>query len=133
LVVWRPNRPAARELRGRIWLGLALVVIGTFLIGDTAHRLERTWDLTGRWRPWALFGLAAANLVVSLRVESMLAPGLLAFIAVVALAVRHGFAGSTVVDFVLPAVVAFAGAVTGRVEAPEQADDPLRPRAMSNG
>jgi hypothetical protein len=147
--VWRPSGRAVREHRARIWLGLALVVVGTFLIGDTAHRWERAWDLVGQWWPWALLGLAAVNLAVSLmRLESVLAPGLLAFIGLVALAIRHGFAGNTVIDFALPAMVAFAGAVlllssgaaagtswtrvlvTGRVEAPEQVHSPLRPRAI---
>lgn len=130
----------------RWWLGLFLLAIGLFLLGNTEGRLRFAWQLVERWWPWALLALAVLNLLRSMfRVESVLAPGLVALVAAIAIAVRYEIPGRTFFDFVLPALVATAGVVllrpvgdrswtrvllTGRVEAPVKTDNRLRPRAL---
>lgn len=143
-----PDR-SGRELKARIWLGLSLVVIGMFLLGDTVARLRLAGDFLAAWWPWALVALAAANVLRSmLQLESLLAPGLLAFVALVALGVREGIAAATLVDFTVPAVIALTGVVllssvgswlsrswtrilvTGQVVAPGVVSGGLRPRVI---
>lgn len=143
-----PGR-SGREVKARIWLGLPLAVVGGYLFGDTAARLYLAWSVFVAWWPWALLALAAANAMRSvLRLESLLAPGLLVFVALVALGIRHGTGARTLVDIVIPAVVALAGValllsagswlarswtrvlVTGRVTAREPVSGGLRPRAI---
>ncbi|MFI7118854.1 hypothetical protein [Amycolatopsis sp. NPDC049868] len=146
-----PIAPAAgsgRELRARIWLGLPLAVVGGYLLGDTSARFRLAWDAFTAWWPWILLGLAAFNLVRSvLRIETLLAPGLLSFAALLALGLRNGVA-APLMDVVVPIIVVLAGAalvlsagsrlgrswtrilMTGRVVASESAAGVLRPRAI---
>jgi hypothetical protein len=128
---------------------MGLVVVGMFLVGDTARRLDLAWTLVVQWWPWALLGLAAVNLVRSfLRLESLLAPGLLAAVAVVVIAMRQGVAGLVVIDYLVPAVLVVIGAalllsissrgglswtrvlMTGTVDAPAAVTGVLRPRVI---
>ncbi|MGH3913229.1 MAG: hypothetical protein ACRDTC_07450 [Pseudonocardiaceae bacterium] len=143
-----PNR-SGRELKARIWLGLPLVVIGVYLLGDTVARLRLAGEFVAAWWPWALMALAAANGLRSvLQLESLIAPGLLAFAALVALGVREGIAAATLVNLAVPAVIALTGVgllasvgswlsrswtrilVTGQVVAPGVVPGVLRPRAI---
>ncbi len=140
---------AARELRARIWFGLPLIAAGAFLVGDAAHRLLLAWTFVGRHWPWILLGLACLNLIRSLfRVESMLAPGLVAVVALTALALRSEVASSMVLDWVLPVLIIVVGTTllwsvaarvrkswtrvlsTGRVSVQGRCPDVLRPRAV---
>lgn len=143
-----PDR-SGRELKTRIWIGFPLVVIGGYLVGDTAARIQLAYDVFSAGWPWALLGLATANVLRSvLQLESLLAPGLLAFAALVALGFREGTAARTLVNVVIPAVVLMTGAVfllsagssltkswtrilvTGQVVAPGVVSGGLRPRAI---
>lgn len=138
-----------RERRARSWLGLLLIGTGAFLAGDTVERLQLAWAFVERWWPWALLGLAFINLARSiLRIESVLAPGLLAAVAAIVLALRHGIATHTVLDIALPLALTFAGAalllsigaksekswtrvlMTGRVAPTDPVTGVLRPRAV---
>ncbi|WP_434442206.1 hypothetical protein [Lentzea sp. E54] len=140
---------AARELRARIWFGLPLIAAGAFLVGDAAQRLVSAWNFVGRYWPWLLLGLACLNLIRSLfRVESLLAPGLVAVVALTALALRSEVASSMILDWVLPVLIIVVGTTllwsvgarvrrswtrvlsTGRVAAPEELPKRLRPRAI---
>lgn len=132
----------------RWWLGLLLLAVGLFLLGNTGERLRLAWTVAERVWPWALLALAVLNLLRAVfRLESALAPGLLAFVAAVALAVRYEVPGQTFIDLILPAVVAMVGVallrsggradrswtrvlITGRVEAPAAVDRRLRPSAV---
>ncbi|WP_038515086.1 hypothetical protein [Amycolatopsis japonica] len=151
------NRPApgvlsdrsGHDLKTRIWIGLPLAVVGAYLIGDGPGRLRLAWDLIGSWWPWALAGLAAVNLLRSLlRTGSLLAPGILAFAAMTALAFREGVAARPLVDVIIPAVIVLTGMtlllsagsgltaswtrflVSGRVIASVPPPDGVRPRAI---
>lgn len=143
-----PDR-SSRELKARIWLGFPLVVIGVYLLGDTAARLRLAADFMAAWWPWALVALAAANVLRSvLQLESLLAPGLLVFVALVALGVREGVAAETLVNLAVPTVIALTGVVllvstgswlsrswtrilvTGQVVASGVVSGGLRPRAI---
>ncbi|MEV5721790.1 hypothetical protein AB0L41_48740 [Amycolatopsis mediterranei] len=105
-----PIGPSRRELKVRIWLGLPLAVVGGYLCGDPAVRLQLAWGVLVVWWPLVLLALAVSNLLRSvLRLESLLAPGLLAFTAVVALSLRHDAATKALVDIALPAAVMLAG------------------------
>lgn len=136
-------------LKARIWFGLPLAVIGGYLLGDTAGRFQLAWDAFVAWWPWALLGLAVANVLRSvLQLESLLAPGLLAFVALVGLALRGGIAANMFTDFAVPGALALTGMallasagswltrswtrvlVTGRVSAYESASGSLRPKAI---
>lgn len=140
---------APRERRARVWLGGILLLSGGFFLGDTVHRLGTAWEMFAHWWPWALITLAVVNLARSfLRVESLLAPGLLVLVAVVFLAARQGIQSDLVINFAVPLVAILAGLallvsigsaagkswtrvlVTGRVTADEPVTTTLRPRAI---
>ncbi|MFD8495703.1 hypothetical protein [Amycolatopsis sp. NPDC059657] len=135
------------SLKAKIWIGLPLAVAGGYLLGDTTARLRLAGEVLGTWWPWALLALAAVNLLRStLRLESLLAPSVLAFAAVLGLALRDGVAARTLLDIVIPAVIAVTGMLlllsagsglaaswtriltTGRVVA--RSSDVLQPRAI---
>lgn len=139
----------ARELRARIWIGLPLIAVGAFLVGDTARRLSLAWTFAGRYWPWILMGLACVNLIRSLfHMESLLAPGLLGVVALTALALRSEVALSVVLDWLLPLLIILAGVSllssvgarvrrsltrvlsTGRVHLEGGLPNLLRPRAV---
>ncbi|MFC0541094.1 hypothetical protein [Kutzneria chonburiensis] len=145
--VVHPQPP--RERRARVWLGGLLLLSGGFFFGDTLHRLDTVWVMLAQWWPWALIVLAVVNLARSfLRVESLLAPGLLVLVAVVFLAVRQGIEAGMVINFAVPLVAILGGLtllvsvgsaagrswtrilVTGRVEAVGPVTRTLRPRAV---
>ncbi|QUQ66608.1 hypothetical protein [Kutzneria sp. CA-103260] len=104
------GQQAPHERRARIWLGGILLLSGAFLVGDTAHRLSVAWNLFAHWWPWALIGLAVVNLARRfLRIESLLAPGLLVLVSVVYLALQQGVEPDLVINFAVPLVALFAG------------------------
>lgn len=139
-------RVPSRERHVRWWLGLLLLAVGLFLLGNTGERLRFAGQLAERAWPWALLGLAVLNLLLAMfRIESALAPGLIAMVGAIGLAVRYDVPGRTFFDFVLPALVAVAGVtllrpagtrawtrvlLTGRVVAPSDVETRLRPRAL---
>ncbi|MCK2217393.1 hypothetical protein MF672_026915 [Actinomadura sp. ATCC 31491] len=105
-----PPISTASRARVRLWLGIAVLAIGCYLIGDVDHRLGVAWRLVSDWWPWAALGLAAINVGRGiLRIESLLAPGLVAAVPLVALAVRYGVSPSVARDVILPGVLVLAG------------------------
>ncbi|EWM11577.1 hypothetical protein KUTG_01881 [Kutzneria sp. 744] len=132
-----------------MWLGGILLLSGAFLVGDTTHRLNVAWTLFAHWWPWALIGLAIVNVMRRfLRVESVLAPGLLILVSIVYLALQQGIEPDRVINFVVPlatligglALLASIGStagrswtrvlLTGRVEATPPVSTTLCPRAL---
>jgi hypothetical protein len=141
--------PSSKARRISLWAGLLLALAGVFLVGDTASRLELALSFAGQWWAWALLGLAAVNIAMSvIRLESLLAPALLIAVAVIGLAIQNGVATSVILNFVLPAVLVLMGVallnatrkptdrswtrilLTGRVQATHDSQGVLRPRAF---
>ncbi|GLZ28761.1 hypothetical protein Lesp02_09510 [Lentzea sp. NBRC 105346] len=143
------DQPVARP-HAWVGFGLVLIALGAFAAGDTLNRLSAAWEFFAREWPVLLLVLAGVNVARSVfRLESVLAPGLLAMVALVALALRRGVATSTVLNVLLPAVVVIVGAllllvslwgrrkpmwtrfaVTGFVRAPAQVVGVVRPRVF---
>jgi hypothetical protein len=99
-----------RGHRSRLWLGLTVLAAGSFAIGDSAHRVRAAADCLLAWWPWLLLALALLNLLRSaITPGSLIAPGLLAAVALGGLAVAHGISTRTLADFVAPAVLILVG------------------------
>jgi hypothetical protein len=98
--------------RMRLWAGIAILGIGSYLIGGVDKRLELAGDLLKTWWPWVLLALAAINLGRAIvRVESMIAPGLLAMAAIIGLAIGRPEASPTIINLAIPAALILVGAV----------------------
>jgi hypothetical protein len=101
-----------REVRVRIWAGLMALAVGSFFAGDAAHRAAVALQFLDRWWPWGLLALAALNaLRSSVRLGSLIGPGLITIIALAALALGRGIAGPAILDVILPLVFALGGVV----------------------
>ncbi|HEX6342568.1 hypothetical protein [Umezawaea sp.] len=141
----KSSAESARDLRTRTWLGVVMVVGAAFLIGDPASRLSAAWRFLDRWWPFLLLGLAVLNVVRALvPSEFLLAPGLIALVGGIALAVRQD--ALTTLEVVVPIVVALAGTTlllligpgpswtrvftSGRVDLDRAPAGVLRPRAI---
>ncbi|WP_431960195.1 hypothetical protein [Actinacidiphila sp. bgisy160] len=99
-----------RGRRASPWLGLCALALGSFAAGDTLHRVRAAVEWAHVWWPWLLLVLAVLNLVRSfVAVSSLIAPGVLAGIALVGLAHGHAVSGRVLVNVVLPASVALVG------------------------
>lgn len=99
----RGRRPAP-------WLGLGALALGSFAVGDTLHRVRVAAEWAVTWWPWLLLALAVLNLVRSfVAVSSLIAPGVLAAIALVGLAHGHAVSGRVLVNVVLPVSLAVVG------------------------
>ena len=94
----------------RLWAGLALLGAGSFLIGGVGERLGLAGDLLKNWWPWVLLALAAINLGRTIvRAESLVAPGLLALVAIIGLAVGRPGAAPTIINLAIPGALVFVG------------------------
>ncbi|WP_329118272.1 hypothetical protein [Streptomyces sp. NBC_01465] len=99
-----------REHRARIWVGVAALAAGSFAIGDGLHRVRAAADWAAAWWPWLLLALALLNLLRSvITVGSLIAPGLLAAVALGGLVAAHGVSGRTLADLVVPAALILGG------------------------
>ncbi|MFC8662978.1 hypothetical protein [Streptomyces sp. NPDC057199] len=96
--------------RSRMWLGLAVLAVGSFTVGDTTHRVRAAADWFTTWWPWLLLALALLNLLrAAITPGSFIAPGLLATVAVGGLAATHDISTRTLTDFVAPAALVLVG------------------------
>ncbi|MEU6340469.1 hypothetical protein ABZ883_05890 [Streptomyces sp. NPDC046977] len=113
-----------RDARSRVWGGLAVVAVGSFIAGDAVHRTRVVVEWATTWWPWALLLIAALNLFRSVsRTGSLIGPGLLTAVALTGLGVARGVAAHTVLNAVLPAALIVAGAIlTLSVHSREQQD-----------
>lgn len=99
-----------RGQRSRVWLGLAALTVGSFILGDSAHRVRAASDWLSAWWPWLLLALAVLNLLrAAITPSSLIAPGLLAASAVGGLAAAHSISTRTLTDFVAPTALLLAG------------------------
>lgn len=96
--------------RSRLWLGLTVLAVGSFTVGDTAHRVRAAMDWLSAWWPWLLLALALLNLLRSaITAGSLIAPGLLAAVALGGLAAAHDISTHTLTDLVAPTALIFLG------------------------
>ncbi|MFI6459027.1 LiaF transmembrane domain-containing protein [Streptomyces sp. NPDC050528] len=96
--------------RSRLWLGLAVLIVGSFALGDSTHRIRAAADWLSSWWPWLLLALALLNLLRSaITPGSLIAPGLLAALALGGLAAAHGISARSLTDFVAPAALIVIG------------------------
>lgn len=96
----------------RLWAGLAILGAGSYLIGELEKRLELAEGLLKNWWPWALLALAVFNLGRTIvRVESLLAPGLIALVAIFGLIAGRPHTESTIINLAIPAVLILVGAM----------------------
>ncbi|WP_043677135.1 LiaF transmembrane domain-containing protein [Streptomyces xylophagus] len=96
--------------RSRLWLGLAVLIVGSFALGDSTHRVRAAADWLSSWWPWLLLALALLNLLRSaITPGSLIAPGLLAALALGGLAAAHGISARNLADFVAPAALIVVG------------------------
>ncbi|MEU4092761.1 hypothetical protein [Streptomyces sp. NPDC026673] len=94
------------------WLGLCALALGSFAAGDTMHRVRAAAEWAVTWWPWLLLVLALLNLVRSfVAVNSLIAPGILAAIALAGLASGHAVSGRVLVNIVLPVSLVLVGVV----------------------
>lgn len=108
-----------RSSRARTWVGLLAVALGCYAVGDTADRLRSAAQVTGRWWPWVLLGLALVNLLRSaVAAEALIGPLILGSVALGGLALSQQGGERTVEDWIFPVGLTLAGAVlvvsTGR-------------------
>jgi hypothetical protein len=139
----------AGQRRSARWLGVVLLAAGSYLVGDPGRRLAAAWDLLAAWWPWALLALAVFNLFRTIvRVESLLAPGVLGLAGLLGLVLTHRIGASIVFDIAIPialvtggALLALSGDSPGRhswtrvlfgksARAPAFVQEPLRARAI---
>jgi hypothetical protein len=99
-----------RGHRSRMWFGLTALATGCFTIGDGVHRIRGAADWAATWWPWLLLALALLNLLRTvIGVSSLIAPGLLAVVAVSGLALAHGISGRTLANLIIPAALVLVG------------------------
>ncbi|MGW3242923.1 hypothetical protein [Streptomyces sp. NPDC001070] len=92
------------------WLGLCALALGSFAAGDTLHRVRAAAEWATTWWPWLLLVLALLNLVRSfVAVSSLIAPGVLAAVALAGLASGHAVNRHILVNVVLPASLVLVG------------------------
>ncbi|MEV5849342.1 hypothetical protein AB0M32_46020 [Streptomyces sp. NPDC051985] len=93
--------------------------MGCYALGDTTDRIRAAADIAGRWWPWALLGLALVNLLRSaVSAESLIGPLTLGAVAAGGLLLSRKGGGWAFADWVLPVVLALAGACLVLTDAP---------------
>lgn len=98
--------------RVRLWAGLAILGAGSYLIGGADQRLELAGSLLRNWWPWILLALAAINLGRTiLRATSLVAPSLIAIVALIGLLMRRSGISSNIENFYIPGALVVAGAL----------------------
>jgi len=96
--------------RTRLWLGLAVLIVGSFTLGDSTHRVRAAADWLSAWWPWLLLALALVNLLRSVIAPgSLIAPGLLTALALGGLTAAHDISTRTLTDFVAPVALILVG------------------------
>ncbi|WP_369248730.1 hypothetical protein [Streptomyces sp. R41] len=99
-----------RGHRSRLWFGLSVLAMGSFTVGDSAHRVRAAADWLVAWWPWLLLSLALLNLLRSaITPGSLIAPSLLTAVTLGGLAAAHGISAHTLADFVVPAALIVVG------------------------
>lgn len=99
-----------REQRSRLWLGLTVLAVGSFTVGDSAHRVRAAADWLTAWWPWLLLAIALLNLLRSVITPgSLIAPGLLGTVAFGGLAAAHGISTRALADFAAPTALILVG------------------------
>lgn len=101
------SRPKPRI---RLWVGLAFLGAGSYLIGAVDQRLELAASLLRSWWPWALLALAVINVGRTIvRAESLVAPGLIAIAAVIGLLTRRPETVSDTINLYIPGALIIVG------------------------